>query len=170
MKMKVKCFTEEFNDELLYKAKLSPRLRYHYNLHNSYSEPVQRLAIGLQYGSYIPPHYHALSSQWEFFHIIKGHILLMIFSHKGIVEDIFELGKGSNIYAAEIPPMTCHTLICKSSDAIIYEWKQGPFDSKNAKVIPYWSPPESYEKHSREYIVQYLLSLSIGERVSILIN
>ncbi|MBD2785769.1 WbuC family cupin fold metalloprotein [Xenorhabdus sp. DI] len=168
--MKVKFFTEEFNNELLSKAKLSPRLRYHYNLHNNYSDPVQRIAIGLQYGSYIPPHYHALSSQWEFFHIIKGHISLMLFSHEGIVLDIIDLGEGSNIYAAEIPPMTCHTLICKSPDAIIYEWKQGPFDSKEAKIIPRWAPLESYENYSREYIIQYLLSLSIGERVHILTN
>ncbi|MDE9458267.1 WbuC family cupin fold metalloprotein [Xenorhabdus bovienii] len=166
--MRVKYFTKEFNEKLLSEAELSPRLRYHYNLHNSYNDPVQRLAIGIQYGSYIPPHYHALSSQWEFFHIIKGCVLLIIFSHEGIVEDIIELGEESNTYAAEIPPMTCHTLVCKSSDAIIYEWKQGPFDSKNAKIIPHWAPPESYEHVSREYIIKYLLHLSIGEHINVL--
>ncbi|MCC8381323.1 WbuC family cupin fold metalloprotein [Xenorhabdus sp. PB30.3] len=165
--MTVKYFTNKFNHELLLKAELSPRLRHHHNLHNSYFDPVQRLAIGIKYGSYIPPHYHELPSQWEFFHIIKGCILFMTFSHEGIVENITEIGERSDIYAVEIPPMTCHTLVCKSPEAIIYEWKQGPFDSENSKLIPYWAPSESYKNYSREYIIQHLLSLSIGEQINL---
>ncbi|HDL8116209.1 TPA: WbuC family cupin fold metalloprotein, partial [Yersinia enterocolitica] len=73
-------FDDEFKNNLRKKAKESVRRRAHHNIHDNYADPVQRLAIGLCYGTYIPPHKHIHEKQWEFFHLIEGVVKLIIFS------------------------------------------------------------------------------------------
>ena len=58
------------NDQLedLYKqAEESARLRSHLLMHDSHQDKVQRLLIALVKGSFVEPHYHELSHQWEMF-------------------------------------------------------------------------------------------------------
>ncbi|WP_417647702.1 WbuC family cupin fold metalloprotein [Escherichia coli] len=48
------------------------RKRAHYLLHQSYEEKVQRLLIAFLENSYVEPHFHKNSNQWEMFIVIKG--------------------------------------------------------------------------------------------------
>lgn len=131
-----------FSHALLEKARCSPRLRAHYNIHTSYDEPVQRIVIALCKGTYIPPHYHEKQHQWEHFQVINGRVKVIIFDVKGMVVDTFFMSDEDECHAFELPPNMIHTLVCCSDYAIILEVKQGPFNPCEAKVIPNWSIAE----------------------------
>lgn len=131
-------FDNKFKEGLYSKAKESVRRRAHYTIHNDYSEPVQRLAIAILKGSYIPPHKHVLSTQWEFFHLIEGELKLVIFSEEGYVKELYYLGESTGVFAIQIPPGVIHTLVCLSKKAMVFEWKEGPFEPERAKLIPSW--------------------------------
>lgn len=130
---------EDFKEKLYKRAQDSKRLRAHHCFHQSHEEPVQRLAIALMRNSYIPPHKHELSHQWEYFHVIDGLLKLIIFSPSGEAEKIYFLGEGTKTFAMQIPAGTIHTLVCLSGRAMVFELKEGPFNEEYAKVFPEWS-------------------------------
>ena len=45
-------------------AAAAPRLRAHRNFHPELSDPVQRLAIAMEPGTYIRPHRHPHTFEW----------------------------------------------------------------------------------------------------------
>jgi cupin fold WbuC family metalloprotein len=155
-------FGQSFKDDLLTKATISPRKRAHANIHNSFEDKVQRLAISLIRGTYIPPHKHTLSHQWEFFHVIDGEVKLLIFDANGIISDVILLGSMHSNFAVQLPPNTIHTLACISPQAFVFEWKEGPFDPAFAKVMPEWSIPEDADQYKK--CVNFLESATIGEQ------
>lgn len=132
-------FDDNFKKELYEKAENSVRRRVHYNIHNDLREPVQRLAIALLKGTYIPPHKHILEKQWEFFHIIEGNLKLVIFSDSGQVTQSLCIGECSRVFGIQIPPGVIHSLVCLSERAMIFEWKQGPFNQEQAKYTLPWA-------------------------------
>lgn len=122
--------------EDLYRAALnSPRLRSHYLLHESHQDKVQRLLIGLIKGSYVEPHYHELSNQWEMFFVLEGNLKLTTFDHNRKVLSSNTIGDNTSIMAVEIQPKEIHSLECLSDKALILEIKEGPFDPNFAKKI-----------------------------------
>jgi len=155
-------FDQSFKNDLYAKAALSLRLRAHKNIHDSFDDKVQRLAIALLHGTYIPPHMHELSHQWEFFHVIEGEVKLLIFDNAGIITNIILLGENHLNFAVQLPPGTFHTLVSLSDKAFLFEWKEGPFDPSYAKVIPEWSVSEQ-EMHEKN-CVTFLESATIGEQ------
>ena len=52
-------------------AAANPRLRQHHNFHQM-DEPCHRLAVGLQPGTYIPPHRHLAADKAETLLVLKG--------------------------------------------------------------------------------------------------
>ncbi|MDR5019460.1 WbuC family cupin fold metalloprotein [Yersinia rochesterensis] len=154
-------FDEKFKIDLYSKAATSPRRRDHFNIHNDYQDPVQRIAIALLHGTYIPPHKHTQSHQWEFFHVVEGEVKLILFSEQGTVTEIYLLGDKHKVFAVQLPPNIFHTLVCISSKAFIFEWKQGPFVLDTAKEIPHWSMPENDINISSK--VQHLEKVIIGD-------
>ena len=155
-------FDQIFKDNLYAQAVLSPRQRAHANVHTSYDDKVQRLAIALVKGTYIPPHRHELPHQWEFFHVIEGEVKLLLFDQDGAVSDVILLGKDHQNFAVQLPPGIFHTLVSLSAKAFIFEWKEGPFDPSFAKVLPEWSVPE--DKISDKNCVKFLENATVGNR------
>nr|CDF66392.1 hypothetical protein [Yersinia similis] len=135
-------FDDNFKKELYEKAEKSVRRRAHHNIHRNILEPVQRLAIALLKGTYIPPHKHTLEKQWEFFHIIEGDLKFVTFSDSGQITQSLSIGKSGNIFAIQIPPNIIHSLLCLSERAMIFEWKEGPFNLEQAKCFLPWTIPE----------------------------
>ncbi len=158
-------FDDRFKEELYLKAGRSERLRAHHNIHTSFDEKVQRLAIALMQGTYIPPHQHVQSSQWEFFHVIEGTVKLLIFSEHGDVVDILFLGDQQPVFAVQLPPGTLHTLICVSERAFLLEWKEGPFQPELAKSIPLWSVEENSPDAS--FFLSMLECASVNDKVGL---
>ncbi|EDT6888322.1 WbuC family cupin fold metalloprotein [Salmonella enterica subsp. enterica] len=161
--MQVSLFTAKQMQELIDIAKKSERLRAHLSLHESHKDKVQMVLIALIKGTYIPPHFHKNIWQWEYFQIINGEVELYIFDENGKVRNIFQLGGKNGALFAKIEPNTIHTLICRSSLAVVLEVKEGPFIELDAKVVPCWAFTESYKTISREKIIYKLENLRVGQ-------
>ncbi|CNH12961.1 WbuC family cupin fold metalloprotein [Yersinia pekkanenii] len=157
-------FDEKFKLDLYGRAEQSSRLRAHFNIHNDFHDPVQRLAIALLHGTYIPPHKHTQNHQWEFFHVIEGEVKLITFSEQGTVINTYLLGENHNNFAVQLPSNILHTLVCISSRAFIFEWKEGPFHSKTAKVIPSWSIAENDKDNI--FIIKKLENIIVGDNLN----
>ena len=56
--------------QLSAQAAASPRLRQHHNFHQM-DEPCHRMAVGLQPGTYIPPHRHLAADKAEIPKLVK---------------------------------------------------------------------------------------------------
>ncbi len=164
--MHVNVFSQAQLQKLLLLASGSERLRAHFCLHNSHQDKVQRILIGLNKGTYIPPHFH--KNHWEHFQVIDGDVDLFIFDIDGVVVDIIHLNSNGDSLLVEIEPHTIHTLVCRSQQAIVLEIKEGPFIESEAKVIPSWSYTEDYQIYSRNKIVSRLTNLTIGQDFKIM--
>ncbi len=120
--------------ENLYKeAKKSERLRSHLLLHKSYEDKVQRLLIALVKDSYVEPHYHELPHQWEMFVILEGQIEVILYDNMGSIINKFLAGENTDISIVSLEPNEVHSIKCISSQALMLEVKEGPFDPNYAK-------------------------------------
>lgn len=155
-------FDQYFKSKLYSQAIESARLRAHANIHESHSDKVQRLAIALINKTYIPPHKHDLSHQWEFFHVIEGEIKMIIFDATGVVSNVIFLGEKHDSFAIQLPPGTLHTLVTLSPKSFVFEWKEGPFDPLYAKTIPEWSVGEDDSRSNS--CVSFLENAAVGDR------
>ncbi|HEI7949980.1 TPA: WbuC family cupin fold metalloprotein [Proteus mirabilis] len=118
----------------LYKeAEKSERLRSHLLLHQSHQDKVQRLLIALVKGSYVEPHYHELPHQWEMFIILEGTIEVTLYDHMGSIIENFLAGENTDISIVSLEPNEIHSIKCISSQALMLEIKEGPFDPNYAK-------------------------------------
>jgi cupin fold WbuC family metalloprotein len=138
----------------------SPRLRMHSNLHESYSDPCQRLLNAIEVDSYIQPHKHSLDGKSETLIAIAGRFALFEFNDSGEVQEVKVFA--SERYAAslseglavEIQPHCWHTVLALEHNAVLLEIKAGPFDPMQAKEVAVWAPPEGAAE-----CIEYLRSL-----------
>jgi cupin fold WbuC family metalloprotein len=130
-------------DQLMQQAAQSPRRRSHHNFHQRLDEPVQRLLIALQPGTYIRPHQHPQRHKWEMMITLRGRIKLLLFSDDGCVNDVLVLGPDTPLNAVELPPNTWHTLMPVDSAALIMEVKQGPYLDTDVIHFADWAPQEN---------------------------
>lgn len=121
-------------------AAVSPRKRVHHNLHPHLEDPIQRLCIALQPGSYIRPHSH--EDKWEMFTILKGQAAVLLFDEKGTVTERSEMLPDSGSVVVEIPPKVFHTFVILASDTVMIELKPGPYKKPTEKDFAPWSPAE----------------------------
>jgi cupin fold WbuC family metalloprotein len=108
-----------FND-----AVQAPRKRSHLLLHESHSDPAQRLLVAFARGTYIQPHCHP--EQWELVVPMRGTLAMLTFSTDGQVISRTELTANS-VPALQISAGTIHTLIAVTPFALMLEIKPGPF-------------------------------------------
>ena len=73
----------EIIQDLILKSKESPRLRSHYNIHDSLEEDIQRLLICLQPGTLVRPHYHPEADKTEMIILIQGKCACVNFDKNG---------------------------------------------------------------------------------------
>jgi cupin fold WbuC family metalloprotein len=132
----------------------------HANVHNTHSEPCQKLFNAINLDSYIRPHRHALDPKDECLVAIKGLFALIIFSDHGSVKSITLFGseKYSELLSIasglEISAGIWHTVVSLLDESILFEVKSGPFDSASSKEFAPWAP----EEESNDSI-EYLFSL-----------
>jgi cupin fold WbuC family metalloprotein len=119
--------------KLRIESQKSTRKRSHLNLHNSFSDKVQRLLISFEKGSFVEPHYHELPHQWEMFIVLSGELLVCVYDleTKIIVEE-FVVSSGDVL---EFSPKDVHSVECISESATMLEVKEGPFIEEYAKVL-----------------------------------
>lgn len=139
--MTYKRFDRDFTSELLVKAENSERRRAHFNVHENYDEPVQRLYAGMMPDSYVRPHRHTDPSKWEFFMVVQGSITLLLFDETATVTDRIALTAGGDCFSVQIPPGTWHATCC-NEPVVFFEVKQGPYRVEEDKNFADWAPDE----------------------------
>ena len=144
------------------KAAAASRLRTHLNVHAALEEPVQRLFIAFEPGTYVRPHRHPESNKWEMVVLIRGAIDLLLLDDEGRVADRVSLSAG-NARAAEIPSNTWHSYVCRQPGTILLEVKEGPYVATTPENFAAWSPPEN-DPAAAAYL-ERLGAVVVGDKV-----
>jgi cupin fold WbuC family metalloprotein len=129
---------QQIMQQLFEQAGVSERKRSHYLLHESHGDKVQRLIIAMLRGSYVEPHFHELSHQWEMFIVSMGSIRVTIYNTNGTSKHSFEAGPQHEVSLVEFSSGDIHSVECLSERAVMIEIKEGPFDANYAKAFPQW--------------------------------
>ncbi|NLD79889.1 MAG: cupin fold metalloprotein, WbuC family, partial [Smithella sp.] len=115
----MKLVTSRMIDEMIVKAGESPRFRTNYNIHESLSDPVQRLFIAAGLSSYFRPHRHLGKS--EFALVIRGLFDVILFDDEGTVTERVSIGPDTGIVGLEIPADQCHTWLPMAEASVFFE-------------------------------------------------
>ena len=153
---------DELFKNLILEAETSPRKRSHYLLHASGDAPVQQICIGFCNGSYVRPHLHPGANLWEHLVVLRGTVLLLLFSDAGMVTDRLELTQGQGNNAITFPPNTWHTVLAVSQTAVLLETKEGPYQPRHHSEFATWAPAEGSTQV--EDFMQWGLTAQRGDR------
>lgn len=129
-------------DSLTKQARESPRHRAHFNLHPELNDPVQRLCIAMEPGTYVRPHRHSDPETWEVLMILRGSLALTIFDEHGSVVERTILNAKGPVTAIEFPRNTLHAPVSLESGTIVFEIKQGPYKPIAEHNSASWAPAE----------------------------
>lgn len=119
-------------------AQTSTRLRANFNLHTELADPVQRLAIAMEPGTYVRPHRHPHT--WELLFPLRGRFVVLHFDDSGTVTQRSVLGENSAIL--ENPAGQWHAVLSLDVGGVIFEVKHGPYQPIAAADYASWSPAE----------------------------
>jgi cupin fold WbuC family metalloprotein len=134
--------------ELLGRAESSERKRTHLLLHGGHHDPVQRMVIALEPGTYVRPHRH--SQQWEILALLRGGCDLLKFDARGQVTGRVTMSTESPV--VQIAVGTWHGLYVRQKGTMLLEVKPGPY---RPNEFADWAPPEGDAA-----VAQYLESLA----------
>lgn len=127
-------------DELIERAKQSPRLRVNHNFHASMEENPHRFLNVMVKGTYIAPHRHLDPPKAEAFLVLEGEVAFFLFDDLGQVVRTEMIGRDP--MGIDLPPGVWHTLAPVSEYAVCYEVKPGPYSTANDKDFAPWAPRE----------------------------
>jgi cupin fold WbuC family metalloprotein len=126
--------------DLIERAKRSPRLRINHNFHSSMEDNPHRFLNVMVKGTYIAPHRHLDPPKAEAFLVLDGEVAFFIFDNAGNVVRTEVVGRDP--IAIDLPPGVWHTLTPLSEHAVCYEVKPGPYLASNDKDFAAWAPRE----------------------------
>ncbi|MFH2554548.1 WbuC family cupin fold metalloprotein [Klebsiella aerogenes] len=119
-------------------AAAAPRLRAHRNFHPELSDPVQRLAIAMEPGTYIRPHRHPHT--FELLLPLSGRFVVLNFDEQGTVTQRVVLGEECT--ALEMAAGTWHAVLSLDHGGIIFEVKHGGYQPVAEQDSAPWAPAE----------------------------
>jgi len=119
-------------------AASAPRLRAHRNLHPELSDPVQRLAIAMEPGTYVRPHRHPHT--FELLFALSGRFLVLNFDDEGNVTHRVVLGEECKV--VEMAAGTWHSVLSLDHGGVIFEVKHGSYQPVAEDDFARWSPAE----------------------------
>ncbi|MDR2563317.1 MAG: WbuC family cupin fold metalloprotein [Prevotellaceae bacterium] len=143
-------------DKTSAEAKVNERLRKNFNLHNDYSDPVNRLLNAMEPGTYIRPHRHADPPKNETFIVLRGALDILIFDDLGSIILRQTLSPESGNYGMDIPAGIWHGMIVLLHDTVVYETKTGPYFPLTDKDFASWSPDPSDTTEVQKYLNQFM--------------
>ncbi|AIR60917.1 protein WbuC [Cedecea neteri] len=117
----------------------SPRLRANRNLHPELSDPVQRLAIAMEPGTYVRPHRHPHT--FELLTSLSGRFLVLHFDDKGNVTHRVVLGEDCKVL--ETDAGTWHAVLSLDKGGVIFEVKHGAYQPVAEQDMAPWAPAEN---------------------------
>lgn len=117
--------TSEIVNNVTTEARVSPRLRMNYNLHESFEDQVQRMFNALEPGTEIPIARHPYSN--ETLIMLRGKLRVLIYDdNKNIIEDVIIAPNTDNI-GYHIPKGTWHKVESLESGTVCFETREGPY-------------------------------------------
>jgi cupin fold WbuC family metalloprotein len=119
-------------------AASSPRLRAHRNFHPELSDPVQRLAIAMEPGTYVRPHRHPHT--FELLFPLSGRFVVLNFDNNGTVTHRVVLGEECK--ALEMEAGTWHAVLSLDNGGVIFEVKHGGYQPVPEQDSAPWAPAE----------------------------
>ncbi|THB82720.1 cupin fold metalloprotein, WbuC family [Pantoea allii] len=125
--------------QLSEQAANSPRLRANRNLHPELSDPVQRLAIAMEPGTYVRPHRHPHTI--ELLTSLSGRFLVLHFDDDGYVIQRVVLGEECRVL--ETDEGTWHAVLSMDKGGVIFEVKQGGYQPVAEHDSAPWAPAEN---------------------------
>ncbi|MEF8792546.1 WbuC family cupin fold metalloprotein [Thiohalorhabdus sp.] len=132
-------------EDLSAQAEASHRLRANHNLHDAFTEPVQRMLNAFEPGTCVRPHRHAGPPRWELLLALTGSAAGLTFDRAGTVTERCEITAGGPLYGVEIPAATWHTLVALAPGTVLFELKEGPYQPLTDKAVAPWAPAEGEE-------------------------
>ena len=140
----MKLMTSDLINELILRAGGNTRQRINHNIHESLSDPVQRLFIASRLESYFRPHRHP--EKWEFAVVIRGLFNVLVFDDTSRLIERVSIGPGAEVIAFEMPPDTWHSWVTMTDGSVFFETKQGPYSALRPADFAVWSPEEGTPK------------------------
>ncbi len=138
----MKIIDNAFMDELSAAAAAAPRLRTHFNLHQTLEDPIHRVIMAAVPGTYVRPHRHLASGKFEDFSILRGRAVVLSFSDSGVIRRRAELAAGDGVPMVELAPDEWHTFFPLDDKVVVCEVKPGPYSKPVASDYAAWSPEE----------------------------
>jgi cupin fold WbuC family metalloprotein len=149
-------------DAMTKTAKTVSRGRTNVNFHDGYGDPVQRLAIAMEPGSYVKPHRHPQLNKWEFFLVLRGELDFYLFDDAGRVSDRIRLSATGAQQGLEIPPATWHCTQAVATGTLFLEVKPGPYQPMSEKDFADWAPDEG-DPDVQDFLT-WLSTAGVGDR------
>ncbi len=151
----------ELVQELIERAKASPRLRTNHNFHASMEENPHRFLNVMLRGSYFTPHRHLKPPKHESFLVLQGEVGFLQYDDNGQVIATHRLKPSGllesdgSVMGVDILPGIWHNLVVLSEVAVCYEVKPGPYEVTVDKEFADWAPHEGSEG-CEAYLLQLL--------------
>lgn len=140
--MNVQLLTPQLVEELIGRARQSPRRRTNHNFHSGPADNPHRFLNVLLEGTYIQPHRHLTPPKAETFVVLEGRVAAFVFDETGRVTARHDLGPGAPAHAIDIAPGVWHSIACLTRHAVCFEVKPGPWDPSADKEFASWAPAE----------------------------
>lgn len=138
----MKLIDEKLVAALHAKAAAALRLRTHHNLHPSHEDPIQRMCMAMEPGTYVRPHRHP--GKWELLLIVSGDMRVLHFDDKGKVLAATHLKAGGETLGLETPADTWHGVVTLAPATVVFECKLGPYMPTVEKDFVTWAPAEGH--------------------------
>lgn len=144
-------------------AQNSPRQRANHNLHPQLDDPIQRLAIAMEPGTYVRPHRHPHT--WELLHALNGSFIVLEFDDHGVVLTRTLLGTQENaVRMVELAAGSWHAVLSCDSGAVIFEVKHGPYQALAEADLAPWSA--AADTPAAKMLMAWYATTQVGERWS----
>lgn len=133
--------------DLTNRAKTSSVKRELYLLHqldkktNTSKDPIQKLILAVEKGTYLIPHKHNLSKT-ETTICIQGKVAVLIFDDRGRLREYCIIGPREDFLGTKTNTDNYHTSIALSNKSVIVEFTEGPYDANTHKQRAAWAPVE----------------------------
>jgi len=132
---------EDIND-LIHKAKITPRNRVRFCSHASSDESVHEMFIVHPKGAYVRPHKHL--NKPESMLVIEGKVDFFIFDDSGDIKEKVSMGdynSGMPFYSST-RLADFHSMIIHSEWLVFLEITRGPFNKEDT-IFAEWSPNDA---------------------------
>jgi len=133
-------------DEVIKEARQFPKYRLPILLNNSFSEVPQRFVNCLTKFTYVRPHNHIFTGNWELMSWIAGIVHVIFFDEKGKIINKMKMSQ-DGLKVLEIPPEIYHTFI--TNDFGVYlEIRNCSYEPDFDRTYAIWSPNEKHAESS----------------------